>query len=690
MQSRLTALAMGCALLAAGPTMSAEPSVRDVRTDAAASDDVLLARAAGFRDAGNWLAALAIYERLHQAYPENDTIYRLRVMTLADLGSADRAWQLHRERPAAFTAEDATRLEHDLLARKIGWGAVRAEDPAQSLRIVDAAREQLQAHLGARVGRGDHDDLRVRLDEVYVLNASARHAEAVSAYRRLLAESVELPPYVLAKVGDSLLALRQPREAATVLEQAIALNPDDHAARLLLAYAYLESERHHDARALLRRIAEANPPWRLEDGAARPHQNWRRYDADTNLALIHGYGNDLPFAQDRLEAMVGMAPVNSGLQSSIGQVYQMRGWPERALERHRMARTLDPDSVSARVGILEGLIALRRFEEAREHHDALQSAFPENTQVRRASRYWDAYRGWRGHALTSGGRNRKPGDAAGAPAFGNREGVREVMIESPLLADRWRVSASVADRHADFLGNRVEARHGAVGLRYSHDAVDLLVQGFRFHDRWASGNGLAAELDWRIGDTLDAGLRMARKDPLASLQARASGIAGDSVQASLAWSPTERSLLGTSIKETRYSDGNRRREWSGYGVQRLLSRPHLTIDGTADLFAGRASHRDAPYFNPWRDQSWALGLRTRHTTWRRYEWQFQQRLDVSIGQYRQHGHGTALVPRAQYRHEWGLGLGRTLSYGVNWSKPVYDGQRERHVGWDLEYRWGWP
>ncbi|MDO5504801.1 MAG: poly-beta-1,6 N-acetyl-D-glucosamine export porin PgaA [Pseudoxanthomonas suwonensis] len=685
---------MGCALLAAGSAMSAEPARSHAGSNTAASDDALdtlLARAAEHRDAGDWLAALAIYERLRQAFPADDAIHRLRVMTLADLGSAGLAWQLYRERPGAFTADDAARLEHDLLARKVGWSEVRMDSPAQSQRAVHAALEQVQSHLGARnPAEGGHDDLRVRMDEVYALNASARHSEAVSAYRQLLAEGVELPPYVLAKVGDSLLASREPREAAGVLEQAIALNPDDHAARLLLAYAYLESERHHDARALLRGIAAANPPWRVEDGAASPHQNWRRYDADTNLALIHGYGNDLPFAQQQLETMAGIAPNNSGLQSSLGQVYQMRGWPDRGLERQRMARTLDPDSIAARVGILEGLIALRRFDQAREHRDALLSAFGDNTQVRRASRYWDAYRGWRGHALTSGGRNRKPGDTAGAPAFGNREGLGEVLVESPLLADRWRFSGALSDRHADFLGNRVHARHGAIGLRYTHDAVDLLVQGFRFHDRWASGNGIAAALDWRISDTVDAGLRIARKDPLASLQARASGITGDSVQASLAWSPTERSVLGTSIKQTRYSDGNRRQEWSGYGVQRLLSHPHLTVDGTADLFAGRASRQGVPYFNPWRDQSWELGLRTRHTTWRRYEWQFQQRLDMSIGQYRQHRYGTAWVPRARYRHEWGLGQGRTLSYGVNWAKPVYDGQRERHLGWDVEYRWGWP
>nr|CEH71237.1 hypothetical protein XACS582_5150004 [Xanthomonas citri pv. citri] len=29
-----------------------------------------------------------------------------------------------------------------------------------------------------------------------------------------------------------------------------------------------------------------------------------------------------------------------------------------------------------------------------------------------------------------------------------------------------------------------------------------------------------------------------------------------------------------------------------------------------------------------------------------------------------------------------------MSYGVSWSRPVYDGQREQQLGLDLDFRWG--
>nr|WP_312454881.1 hypothetical protein [Stenotrophomonas pavanii] len=41
-----------------------------------------------------------------------------------------------------------------------------------------------------------------------------------------------------------------------------------------------------------------------------------------------------------------------------------------------------------------------------------------------------------------------------------------------------------------------------------------------------------------------------------------------------------------------------------------------------------------------------------------------------------------------YMHEWQLGPGRAFEYGVRWSRPVYDGHRERHIGFEAALRWG--
>jgi len=122
--------------------------------------------------------------------------------------------------------------------------------------------------------------------------------------------------------------------------------------------------------------------------------------------------------------------------------------------------------------------------------------------------------------------------------------------------------------------------------------------------------------------------------------------------------------------------------------QRLLSRPTLQVDGLGSLYASRGSRDDVPYFNPSRDRSVEIGLRIDQQLWRHYEKHFRHRLTVSVGDYWQEEFGSALVPSVEYRHEWQIGAGRIFEYGVRWSRPVYDGQRERHVGLEAGLRWG--
>ncbi|QDH70402.1 hypothetical protein FKV23_10130 [Lysobacter alkalisoli] len=119
-----------------------------------------------------------------------------------------------------------------------------------------------------------------------------------------------------------------------------------------------------------------------------------------------------------------------------------------------------------------------------------------------------------------------------------------------------------------------------------------------------------------------------------------------------------------------------------------MTRPHLLVDGLLGGYTSRGSRDDAPYFNPGRDGSLRIGARLDHITWRHYDRHFRQRFTASAGPYWQESHGSAWVPQLRYEHEWRFGIGRLLQYGVNWSRPVYDGVREERLGFDLAFRWG--
>jgi len=649
--------------------------------------NVLIAQAAKLREERRFEQALALYEQLLAKDPRDPEAFRMRVLTLGDIGSSYRAWQLYRSRPELFDAEQRERLELDYLARLIGWSNAYSEDEEIRLSEAEAADEAIATYLDAQNPSGKDLPTRLQFDRLILLNRLGRHRQVAEEYRALQEGAQTVPAYALSAVGDSLLVLKEPEQAAEVLESALAADPDNANLQVQLAYARLESERPALAITRLREYQQRQPAWKYAAGARQPHQNWARYDADTTLAMLSAYAEDLPAAQKALEQYVGLAPANSALQTSLGSVYQMRGWPARALERHRMAITLDERNVAGRVGQVEALTALDRTDMARPLHDDLLRNYPAQPSVRRMDEDWRAHQGWQWRVHANGGRSESNGGAASASPLGNRDGQYGFEISSPLFADRWRITGMADSRWADFQGQRVHDRRHGIGIAYGFGGVEAALDVNHAADA-PGGNALDLHAAWRMNDVWRLGVDARRDDSEASLQARAAGITADSFRLSSNYVPSERTALRIGLSQLRYDDGNRHSALSASLEQRVLSRPRLLLNALAGVYASRSTRDDAPYFNPSRDGSVEAGLLVDHLVWRDYDRHFRQRLDLSAGRYWQQGYGSAWVPSVRYEHEWQFARGKVLQYGTSWSRPVYDGQREQRVGLDAEFRWG--
>lgn len=644
-----------------------------------------LDQAARLRDERRWLPALAIYERLLAERPNDPEIYRLRVLTLAEMGNNYLAWRQFQAKPELFDAGQRERLEANYLARLIVWAQAYPQSEEKRLAEAQVADAAIQDYLNETSRQGAALPRRIRVDRLILLNELGRHQQVVDEYAALAdQEGQSVPGYALPAVGDSFMSLKRPEDAAPVLEAALKADPDNSAVRTQLAYAYLESEQPNIAIAQLEAYRAAQPAWRRTKGAKQGSENWARFDADTNLAMLRAYTEDLPSADAILSEMVAIAPNNADLQSSLGTVYMMRGWPSRALERFRIASVLDDRNVESRIGQVEALTVLRRDDDAISLHDQLLRDYPSQPSVQRMDQMWRNHRGWQWRAYVS--RDRSQGNTGNSP-LGNRDGQYGVEVQTPILGDRWRLTAGADDRWADFQQQRVHYRRQGAGVRYAYDRLDTSLSAYRVNDR-LGGTGIDFDAAWRFSDTWEGGVQLRRNDAEASLQARASGITADSAGVTLSYSRNERSAYRFGATQWRYEDGNRR---SGVNLtvdQRLLSRPHFLLNGFAGLYASRGSRDDTPYFNPSRDGSLELGLRADQLVWRDYDYHFRHRLTVSAGPYWQDGHGSAWVPSLEYRHEWQLGMGHVLTYGVSWSRPVYDGNREERFGFDAELRWG--
>ncbi len=642
-----------------------------------------LAEISHYRDQARWVDALAAIERAQLAEPNDDLLYKLQTLTLGDIGNAHRAWSLYLARPSLFDDAQKQRLEADYVAKLVGWSLAYGRSEETQLDEATSTLALIDEYLARDGTPLERAPLRIRRDRLILLNRLDRHAQVRAEAQALQQDGSALPDYLLPVVGDSLLSARYPEEAIPLLETAIKNESSRSQTRSQLAYAYLETEQPARAIGLLEDWRKQEPPWRWNNQKT-PYANWPRFEADQNLTMIHAYSGDLSTAQRNLEEMLEIAPGSTSLQNSLGSVYQMRGWPTLALERYQMAHTLDPRDIAPRAGIYDAQVALQRDDLARPFYDDLRAHYPNNATVQRLQRDWRARRGWLLYAYADGGRS---SGGSGASPLGNDDRHYGIEVQSPLIDDRWRVFAFADRRSVDFRDQQINPLWLGAGIRYRFDHADAELAVQRPNDD-IGDTGLRGGFGWQFNDRWHAGISAARNDPEASMQARHAGISADSVAVAVDYRRNELTQWGIGASQFRYDDGNRRETLNSNVVQRLMTRPTLLIDGLGGIYTSRGSRDDAPYFNPSRDGSVEIGLRFDQQVWRRYERHFRHRLTVSLGNYWQEGYGNALVPSAEYRHEWQLGQGRVFEYGVNWSRPVYDGQRERRIGFDAALHWG--
>nr|WP_239692229.1 poly-beta-1,6 N-acetyl-D-glucosamine export porin PgaA [Xanthomonas floridensis] len=634
--------------------------------------------------------ALAIYERVLRVDPRDKGAYTMRALTLSDLGSAQLAAEAVWRHPDWFSQQERDRLENDRVARMIGWAGAEPIDAAHRYAETDQALVTMARIERSAPPQVASEATRLRVDRLIALNQRQRHRDVVAGYQALRAQGIDVPTYVLATVGDSLMGLRRPAEAEIVLRQALQHSSDDFNTQVLLGYALLEQERFDAALPLFERLAATQAPWPRRAGATSGYENWDRFSADIALATARSAANDNRHAERLLRERAAIGPDNAELQAALASIQARRGHTTQALQRNRVALTLDPHQKQARSGMVETQRDLDRLDLADAQFKTLRTEYPDDVGLQRLGASLQRQRGWQMHLSHAWGRSENDSRATSISPLGNHFGSTLLEAESPLLGERWRVGLRARDDWADFQDTRVRYRSFWLGTHYRYNRLDVSAYGGRALDDFdRDGTAWALDAGWRFSDAWYGSVAWRTRDPEASLQARRLGITADSIGATARWTPSDESRWELQARQLRYSDGNRRDQLDLSGSQRLWARPHVLVDGVFAASAGRAEDdRVVDYFNPRRSAGMAAGVRIEQIGWRRYDYAFRQRLEVTAGPTYQSGFGSQWVPAAAYRHLWSLGDGSALTYGVSWSRPVYDGRREHQLGLDLDFRWG--
>src|SRR5690606_526693 len=125
----------------------------------------------------------------------------------------------------------AWRLESDYLARLIAWGLAPGASEEGMLDEARYAEARMQDYLDRNGLHAAQAPVRIRLDRLVLLHHLGRHAQVRDEARALQADGVELADYVLAPVGNSLMAEHHPDEAIPVLEAALRADPSNSGIR---------------------------------------------------------------------------------------------------------------------------------------------------------------------------------------------------------------------------------------------------------------------------------------------------------------------------------------------------------------------------------------------------------------------------------------------------------------------------
>lgn len=595
-------------------------------------------------------------------------------------GRADEAFamldKVLREPATAASASAIARLQHERQALAIRH-AEALQGGAPRVRVTAAQGLALRLNTEALQADAAFPDLAraTRYDRLLALR-DHQAMEAVLAQWQDMPEAArrDAPAYARVAIADALLGLHRPRDAQAMYEAAIAQQKREAPAQAIplawrtgLYYALLEGEQPRAAR----REVES-----MRADASSSSDAGLRLRVRLLAALDHLYADELDAAQDELGQLRAEAGGNAGVRAAWVRLLRAREQPRAAYEE---ARRLEADAPYAQADVLLAGLSLdrQRWKEARERLGLLLREAPTDSGVQREADALERHDTWTLRletviTHTHGPDPREPSFLAQLYAPPIDENWRPFAFESSIPANaregagpRHRIGAGLEWRDGDWTAS-ADVNHDNAGVK--REGMDL-----RIARALSDHHAVAAEYESNTRDL--------------SLRAFVNNIYADAFGARYVYSANESRKLLATVRETRFSDGNRRTETGVEWRERVFSDARHRVD--ASLAAGRSrnSEEGRPYFNPPWDASVQLGLAFERLEWREYARSFRQRVAGGYGLYRQPGFATRPYGELRYGHEWDARDAWNLAYGVGYAMHPYDGRQERAPFAFLAFSW---
>ena len=616
--------------------------------------------------------------RALSAAPGNEALLRETIDALTDNRVSTPALWLSQN--AALAPAERRRLERNAAAERVRLADVPGRTEKERLRLAQNALDRYHALLSRWQNdpQAAEDVILARIDRLGALYAQGNYRQVISEYESLTAAQHPVPDWAIGWVISAYLQEKNTVAAFSLVQRYPHYASDPQDEEHALFYAWLDTGQYQAARRYVERETRSVPWTRYDFGspAAQPNDRWL-----TGQSLKFNYllaTNALPEAEKLSYRLASTAPGNQGLQIDYAALLQARGLPRAAEQKLKRAEALEPTNLELEKQQAYVAMDLQEWRQM----DLLANNVIARASADRSARRLDRLR--MVHHMSELRLNAAKGLHSDNPVSGSHDMNWDATLYGPPVADNWRLFAGTRYAQGNFDEGKGISRHllGGVEWRPRDLTLEAELSGNHYHGKNRPGARLSTTYslsdNWQVSGNLE---RLSRATPLRALR---NGISANRGEGGVRWYQNERREYQFNAAISRFSDHNRRQEYTLSGKERLWQTPTLTLELEPGIAASKNSLRNTLYYNPARDLSVTAALSVDHEMYRHYDTLWSQQFVAGGGSYWQKNQSPGAVTLLGYgqRIQWN----NVVDTGVmlNWDKRPYDGKRESNLSVTLD------
>lgn len=616
--------------------------------------------------------------RALNAAPGNNALLRETIDALTENRVSTPALWLSQS--AAMSPAERRRLERNAAAERVRLADVPGRTEKERLRLAQNALDRYHALLSRwqNEPQAAEDVVLARIDRLGALYAQGNYRQVISEYEALTAAQHPVPDWAIGWVISAYLQEKNTVAAFSLVQRYPHYASDPQDEEHALFYAWLDTGQYQTARRYVERETRSVPWTRYDFGSptAQPNDRWL-----TGQSLKLNYllaTNALPEAEKLSYRLASTAPGNQGLQIDYAALLQARGLPRAAEQKLKRAEALEPANLELEKQQAYVAMDLQEWRQMDLLAADVIARAPADRSARRLDRLSAV------HHMSELRLNAGKGLHSDNPVSGSHDMSWDATLYGPPVADNWRLFAGARYAQGNFDEGKGISRHllGGVEWRPRDLTLEAELSSNRYHGTNRPGARLSTTYSlsdhWQVSGNLE---RLSRATPLRALR---NGISANRGEGGVRWYQNERREYQFNAAVSRFSDHNRRQEYTLSGKERLWQTPTLTLDLEPGIAASKNSLRNTLYYNPARDLSVTAALSVDHKMYRHYDTLWSQQFVAGGGSYWQKNQSPGAITLMGYgqRIQWN----NVVDTGVmlNWDKRPYDGKRESNLSVTLD------